>query len=186
MLAHFDGRLRELKKEAQIDARRTITAKGDIEYDVLTQGGDATVRKQLIARFMSGEVENALKDNSNVAINTLNYRFKYRGSKAVGTQEVQVYELHPRAKAEGLFKGELWLDTQTGLPLKESGKLVKSPSVFLKDVQFSRSYEIREGIAMPVLIQTSTMVRVYGLAELDVRYTDFAWKRTTGAATAKP
>lgn len=184
MMAHLEGRLVDMKKSATIDARRTITEKGEIEYDVLKQDGDATVRKQILARFMNAEAESALKDHSGVSINTHNYRFRYRGPRTVEGNSVHVYEITPRAKDIGMFKGEIWLEADTALILKESGKFVKSPSVFLKDAEFSRTYEIREGMSIPSVVETRCVVRVYGIAEVDVRYSDVEWKRTSPLAAS--
>ena len=33
-----------------------------------------------------------------------------------------IFELNPKKKRVGLFKGELWVDTATGMPLKEMGR----------------------------------------------------------------
>jgi hypothetical protein len=52
----------------------------------------------------------------------------------------------------GLFKGELWVDADTFLPLRESGRFVKNPSVFLKKIEFVRDYEIKDGIAFATLL----------------------------------
>ena len=49
--------------------------------------------------------------------------------------------MNPRKKREGLFKGEIWIDTDTALPVREVGRFVKSPSVFLKKVDFTLTYD---------------------------------------------
>lgn len=48
--------------------------------------------------------------------------------------------LTPRRKQVGLFKGELWLDQETALPLREWGDFNKSPSKLLKRTRFVRDY----------------------------------------------
>ena len=72
----------------------------------------------------------------------------------------------------GLFKGELWVDGQTGMPVHESGQFVKSPSVFVKRIRFVRDYEIRDGVAILNYIESTVDTRLAGRAKLDVRYFD--------------
>ena len=188
MIAQFEGRLPGMNKSAEIVAQRAVSPSGAISYAVISQEGDSTVRKELIARFMNEEISNALKDNSATAINPYNYRFRYRGPRTQAGREIHVFEVNPRDKDIGLFKGEVWLDGATGLPVHQEGRFVKSPSVWLKELEFSRDYEIREGVSLPTVIRTSTRVRVYGVAELDIRFADFVWDTPvrTGQPPAPP
>jgi hypothetical protein len=87
---------------------------------------------------------------------------------------VHVFQLTPRKKRVGLFKGELWLDAETYLPVRESGRLVKLPSIFLRRVEFVREYEIHEGLAYPHSVESVVDTRLVGKAELRVRYQNFS------------
>lgn len=188
MIARFDGRLPGMNKSAEIVAQRAISPAGAISYAVISQEGDATVRKELIARFMNEEISNALKDNSATSLNPYNYRFRYRGPRTQAGREIHVFEVNPREKDVGLFRGEVWLDGETGLPLHQEGRFVKSPSVWLKELEFSRDFEVRKGFSVPTVIRTSTRVRIYGLAELDIRFSDIVWDApsSTGQQPAPP
>jgi hypothetical protein len=86
---------------------------------------------------------------------------------------VHVFNLTPRRKAMGLFKGELWIDPETALPLREAGELVKSPSIFLKKIQFAREYEIVDGMAVPKHVESRINTRVWGPAEVSINYRNF-------------
>jgi hypothetical protein len=52
-------------------------------------------------------------------------------------------------KKVGFFKGEVWLDSETSTPLREWGKFVKSPSIFVKGVTFVHDYVLTEGRSTP-------------------------------------
>jgi len=65
-----------------------------------------------------------------------------------------------------LFKGEIWIDAATGMPIREAGQFVKTPSLFLKKIAFVRDYEIRDGVAYPLHIQSTVDTRIVGRAEL--------------------
>ena len=78
----------------------------------------------------------------------------------------------------GLFKGELWLDGATGMPVREAGEFVKSPSVFLKKVEFVRDYEIHDGVAFPSHIESTVDTRLVGKAELSILFTNVSYPDT--------
>jgi hypothetical protein len=92
-----------------------------------------------------------------------------------------VFELKPRHKRLGLFKGELWLDPETCLPLHEGGRLVKSPSVWVKKMEFARYYEIIDGVSYLKRMETKTETRIVGKAELNIEYANFHKQTDTPA-----
>ena len=181
MVAHFAGRLPKMKMTATVDARRRIAGNGAIEYEVSSRTGDNTVWKEIILRYINGEMENAGKDNSRVAVTPANYKFKYKGERERDGRLASVYEVTPRKKREGLFRGEIWVDVDTALPVLESGRLVKSPSVFLKKVQFTREYAVQDGVPVPKALQTSIETRFWGTAELDIQYSELQWEPSAAA-----
>jgi hypothetical protein len=66
--------------------------------------------------------------------------------------------------------GDLWLDAETHLTVRESGRLVKNPSIFLKRVEFVRDYAIEGGIAIPARAQYSVDTRLVGKTNLSVDF----------------
>lgn len=172
MLARFVGRLPQAGRQAEIEAHRVVQPSGSVEYQVLHRVGDSGVQKDVIARFMNAEIESASKDTASISITPEHYRFRYRGQHDHDGQTVYVYDVSPRKKRLGLFKGEIWLDADTGLTIREAGRLVKSPSVFLKQVDFSREYAIVDGYPIPKVLKTHILTRFWGLAELEILYSD--------------
>jgi hypothetical protein len=72
----------------------------------------------------------------------------------------------PRKKREGLIKGELWLDGETGSVVRQSGYLVKKPSIFVKRVDVTRETDLRDGSAEMRVTHLSVDTRLVGRAEL--------------------
>jgi len=171
MEVEIDADLPKLHKSGKMSARRMISKLGEISYKVLGFSGDNDVKKDVIARYLQAETESQ-KDNSQYAINQTNYKFRYKGSLQINDQRDYLFDLKPRHKRVGLFKGELWLDAKTYMPLRETGRFVKTPSVFLKKVEFIRSYEIQNGIAIPKRIDSKVDTRLAGLAEIHVDFTN--------------
>lgn len=182
MAARFAGKLPKYGKTASVEAVRRIGPDGHIAYDVTNREGDSTVQKDLIFRFMGGEEETSTRDNAAVAVTPQNYRFKAKGQTELAGRKVAVYEVTPRARRTGLFKGEIWIDQETDLVVRESGRFVKSPSVFFKTVDFSREYEIKDGFAVPKKMNTQVLTRLWGPVELDVVYDGFRWQEAQKVA----
>src|SRR4029077_10626189 len=99
-----------------------------------------------------------------------NYKFKYKGLTEKEGRKVYAFHVSPRRKKEGLFEGELWLDPATHLLLRESGRLVKNPSIFVRKIEFVREYQIQDGVSILKRIQSSVDTRLVGKAKLSVAF----------------
>ena len=166
--------LPSLKKQGKLHALRRISDLGRITYEALRFEGDGTVKSQVIARYLSAEVDAQKEQSPSLAVTPANYKFKYKGRNEIDGREIHIFEVSPRQKRVGLFKGELWIDAATYLRIQESGTLVKKPSIFLKKLAFVRKYEIRDGISVPRQVHSVADVRLVGKAELTIDFTHFS------------
>ena len=103
-----------------------------------------------------------------------NYKFKYQGVTNYADRVAYVFQVTPRQKRVGLYKGELWIDRDTYLPLREWGELTKNPSVFLKNVYFVRDYAICDGVSVPRRLISDISTRLFGKAHLTIWYKNFS------------
>jgi hypothetical protein len=172
MEVEITARLPKLEKAAALKALRRVSCDGRVTYQALDFSGDARVKREVIARYLAAET--AARDASSVAITPANYEFRLKAARGPDGQTVQIFRLKPRKKRVGLFKGELWLDAETGMPLRESGQFVKLPSIFLKRIRFVREYAIRGGVSIPTSIESTVETRLVGRAELSVRFYNFS------------
>jgi hypothetical protein len=169
----MEATIPKLKKHGRLNALRRISTLGKITYKVLGFSGDDTVKKEVMARYMTAEVEAAQNQRDSIGITPENYNFKYKGKHNRDLRDVHIFELKPKKKRLGLFKGELWIDAATFLPVHEQGQLVKNPSVFIKKMEFVRKYEIQDGVAWLAQLDSRTDTRIVGRAELHISYTNF-------------
>ena len=172
MDAEIDASLPKLKKKGRLEALRKISKLGKITWEHLQFFGDNTIKKEVIARFIQNEQEQT-DDNSKMAITPENYRFKLKGLENRNGQRVYVFHLTPRKKIPQLFKGEIWLDATTYLPVHEAGTFAKSPSLFLSKVQFVRDYEMLNGFAVPKHVESQAETRFWGPAQVTIHYNNF-------------
>ncbi|MBV9300554.1 MAG: hypothetical protein JOY62_05195 [Acidobacteriaceae bacterium] len=161
----------KLKEEGRLQALRKISKVGQITYHVLGFQGDTTVKSQVIARFLQAEQQGP--QAADLSITPANYKFKFKGEWKFGDKDAYLFQLSPRRKVVGLFKGEIWIDAATYLPLYEKGRLVKNPSIFFKKVDFQRAFTIANGTAIPAYMVSTIDTRVVGKVEINIHYSNF-------------
>jgi len=160
----------KLHKSGRLHALRRISALGRITYDALRFEGDHSIKNEVIARYLTAESEALKSEPSATAVTPVNYKFKYEGLLQRDGHKVYAFHVSPRKKRAGLFVGELWLDPETHLRVRESGRLVKNPSIFLKRVEFVRDYSIEGGVAIPARAQYSVDRRLVGKTNLSIDF----------------
>jgi hypothetical protein len=170
MEVEIEASLPKLKKHGRLRALRRISRLGRITYEALHFEGDNTIKTNVIARYLAAETQSQSTEPDALAVTPANYKFKYKGLAQNGDSNVQVFAVTPRHKKVGLFKGEIWIDANTYLRVRESGRLVKNPSIFLKKIEFVREYEIRDGVSVPLQIHSVVETRLVGPAELTINF----------------
>ncbi len=163
-----------MKKEGRFHALRRINPFGHISYLKASFVGDNTVKNQVVERYLQAEAEAQKDSPDSLAVNTVNYKFQYKGTNEIDGRKIHVFQVTPKHKLKGLFKGDVWIDAATYLPVRESGNLIKRPSIFVRKVAFVRTFEIRDGVSVPLQVQ-STVSTVFGSAELTVDFSNFAF-----------
>lgn len=171
MDVEIDAALPKLKKTGKLEALRSISKVGQVTYQGLKFIGDNTIKNDVIVRYLTAERQT--QDVAAMAITPKNYKFKYKGVNMREEKLVHVFQVTPRKKMVGLFKGEVWVDPATYLPVRESGRFVKNPSIFLKKVEFVRDYEIKDGMALPTHIESVVQTRFWGEAQMKIHFTNF-------------
>ncbi len=172
MEADFAATVPKLNKNGKLHALKSISKVGQITYRMLGFDGDNSIKKEVIARYMAAEVD--ARNGPNISIIPENYKFKFKGLQDQSGRPVYVLAVFPRRKEVGLFKGELWLDPVTCMPVRESGHFVKSPSVFLNKMEFVRDYQVQNGVSIPQRIQSLVHTRLFGPVQLSVDFTNFS------------
>jgi hypothetical protein len=170
MDVRFDGELPSMKKQGTLFASRSIAANGQVKYSVTSFEGDDTVKKDVIFRYMTEEAKPRHDTSDALRIDLRNYTFKYRGVTTVEGKQAHVFQVTPQRKRPGLFRGSITIDAATCQPLREEGRFVRSPSVFLKNIEFSRDFTMVDGVPFPSLLISRVETRVWGSAILQVKY----------------
>ena len=178
----MDADLPQLKKHGRFHAFRFMSKVGQIFYDKRRFEGDGTIKKEVIGRYLQAEKDAKSEYGAAAAVTPANYKFKYQGMTDYAGRPAYVFHVDPRKKQLGLYKGELWIDKETGLPLRQWGELVRNPSMFLKSVYFVRDYEIYDGVSVPRRLISNVSTRLFGKAHLTIWYENVRLGESSAAA----
>ena len=162
----IEASLPTLKKTGRLRAIRRLFPVGHPNYKVLEIAGDATVKNQVIVRYISADEKATELPASSVALTPANYKIHYAGSVWLGDRLTYVFRVIPRKKREGLINGVLWIDSETAIAVRESGYLAKSPSVFVKRINLTRENELHNGTIAEKITHVSVEMRLIGRAQL--------------------
>ena len=62
---------------------------------------------------------------SSVAVTPANYKFRYLSSRETNQElRCMCFQITPKQKREGLIRGQIWIDSQTGIAVHQAGRFV--------------------------------------------------------------
>jgi len=170
-------------QEAQFEVRRQYIAPRTLRFTPIRFSGDRWVKSQVIARVLQSEVEHVERqDGWQTAITPGNYKFRYKGLEYLDGEPVHAYSVKPRRKRPGLFKGDIYLDVATGSLCRAKGSVVKSPSFFVRKIEFVQDYADLDGFTFPVHMRFQISARIVGKVVVDVSTHHYAPTATEQAA----
>jgi hypothetical protein len=177
--------LPETSQRGEYELRRHYTAPHTLVFKALRFTGDGFVKSNVITRLLQSEVNHVQNDDSSLtAITPANYKFSYKGMREVDGRLLHVYQLKPRQKRVGLFKGHIYLDAHTGSLVRAEGRVVKSPSFFIKKIEFAQDYADIGQFTLPVRIHSEARTRLIGRAVVDIEHRDYEPVSVSLQATA--
>jgi len=136
--------------------------------------GSGFIRNHVFLRIMKDE-EHRVRANKNPdsLITPENYSLKVIGEARIGDSDCSVISAIPKRKEIDLFEGTIWVDNQDYAIVKIAGHLAKSPSFWIKRVDFVRNYQKIDGFWLLSREEAASLVRVFGKETLTVEYQDY-------------
>jgi hypothetical protein len=177
------ARLPDLKESGQFELDRRYVAHKTLKFTPVNFSGDGFVKSNVIVRLLQSEVDHVQKEQpGQTAIDSHNYKFSYKGREILNGRMVHVFHVKPRKKRPGLFKGRIFVDVYTGTLVRAEGRMVKSPSLFIKDIDFRQDYADFDGFTFPVRMHSQAKARILGRVIVDVVHRDYRPVTTTEVA----
>lgn len=167
----------ELPDAAQkgvFELKRYYSAPKSLSFGALKFVGDNFVKTNVIVRLLQSEVDHVEKgNNDDIGINSRNYKFNFKGTGVLNGHPVHIFQVKPRQKRVGLFKGRIFVDVYTGSLRLAEGTLARSPSFFVKKVEFVQEYDDFAGFTLPVHMHSFAKTRLLGRAIVDIFHRDY-------------
>ena len=164
-----------------------------LTFQPIRYTGDAFVKNSVITRILQSEVDYVSKDDaSRTALIPANYKFSYKGDEELNGRPVHVYQVKPHHKLDGLFKGRIYIDSSTGTLVRSEGTVVKSPSFFLRHIEFMQDYTDVGGYTLPVQLHTTAQASFVGRVVVDIFHRQYepqplaASLQTSDSAAGQP
>jgi len=155
-------------RSAWMEAVTAYSQSAGFRYEITAEGGSDSIRNRVLRAMLDGEREIiAVGESARSALARENYTFQPKGIGADGLANIQ---LTPRRKERVLVSGTMLLRPRGGDLVRLEGRLAKSPSFWVKNVDIVRIYERINGVVVPVRLESQAQVRFLGEATLRMTY----------------
>ena len=162
----IEASLPHFYKDAQLLALRRTGENERSEYLILGMEGDGAALDEVTMRYFALQEEIENLPLSSIQISPENYKFRLRGEVKTGIGSAYVYDITPRKRRPGLFKGQIWIEAGTGAEVLISGRLAVGPSLG-SSVDFVRETKL-DGASYARVTHLSVAVPLLGRSELVV------------------
>jgi hypothetical protein len=136
-------------------------------YQITAEGGSHFIRSRLRALLQGERDVIARGEIERSAFTPANYTFEPNGIDADGLANIL---LSPKRQERVLIDGTLFLRPDCGELVRLQGRLTKSPSFWVKDVDIVRRYGRIQGVVLPVAVESKAQLRLFGAATLRMTY----------------
>jgi hypothetical protein len=166
--------LPDTSQQGDFQLVREYSSPNALSFTPVKFTGDDFVKHNVIIRLLQSEVDHVQKgDGGQTALNSKNYKFSYKGTDEINGHLVHVFQVKPRHKVPGLFKGKIYVDAFTGSLRRAEGAVVKSPSFFIKKIEFVQDYDDVNGFNFPVSMHSTAVTRVIGRAVVNIFHRNY-------------
>jgi hypothetical protein len=169
-----DAQLPDTSQKGDFRLIREYTSPNALSFTPVAFTGDDFVKHNVITKLLQSEVEHVQKGEApQTALSSENYKFNYKGTDNLDGHLVHVFQVKPRHKVPGLFKGKIYVDVFTGSLRRAEGTVVKSPSFFIKKIEFVQDYDDVDGFNFPIRMHSTAMTRVIGRAVVNIFHRNY-------------
>ena len=142
-----------------------------LTYEVVGEGGSDYVRNKIFRGMLASEQQLiATGKRLRASLESKNYVFEDAGLTDGGLQRIL---LKPAKKSDGILSGSLLLEPGSGLITRMEGRLVKSPSFWLRDVDVTYKFAHVGNHVVPIEMTSAGRVRMFGRSNFRMTY-DYA------------
>lgn len=153
-------------KQGWLEAWTEFHPATGFSYRVIREGGTEYIRDRVLRKLLDNEQE-LIADGKPLhpPLESRNYVFADGGTAEGGLQRLL---LKPARRADGIVEGQLLLTPDRIVQMQ--GRLVKSPSLWVRDVDVTWRYAQVGSHILPTDVSATARTRFYGRSYLTVSY----------------
>lgn len=154
-------------KEAWMEARTALGADGRLAVEILDEGGSEQIRNRVFRAALEREQE-LMANRASGAPSLDTYECAEPELLASGLLRVP---LRPRRNDVNLVFGDLFMQPSTGDVVRVAGRLAKSPSFWVSQVDVEWRYaRVHNDIVLPVSLYSNAKVKIFGPSTFRMTY----------------
>ncbi|MDP3720716.1 MAG: hypothetical protein Q8T13_23385 [Acidobacteriota bacterium] len=139
-----------------------------LNVEVVAEGGNEYVRNKILRKMLVNEQQLIARGFPlRAPLEARNYTFEDGGTTPEGLQRIV---LKAARKSDGVVNGALFISPTTGSVTRLEGRLVKSPSFWVRDVDVTWQYALIDGHLLPVEMTSTGRVRMIGRSTFKMVY----------------
>lgn len=137
-------------------------------YTVVREGGYEYVRNKVLRGVLKGEAELIANGKPlRAPLVPRNYEIEHGGTTEAGLMRLL---LNPARKSEGIVRGTALVEPDDGAVVRIEGRLVKSPSFWVRDVDVTWKFTRVGDAIVPTELASSARVLFYGRQPFRMTY----------------
>lgn len=164
----LEGGLTGSSRQGWLEAWTEFAPGQGFSYDVVSEGGHEYVRNKVLRNLLNNERELLARGKPlRAPFVAANYHFEDGGLAEGGLRRVV---LKASRKSDGIVNGSLLMDAEGRALVQLQGRLLKSPSFWVRDVDVTWKYVSLGGHDLPVEMISSARVRLLGRSNFKMTY----------------
>lgn len=164
----MESSLDEAGKRGWLQAVTEYRPGRGLHYEVVGEGGSEYVRNKILRGMLATEQELlAAGRRLRASLESSNYEFSDQGLTGNGLRRIA---MKPVRKSDGIVNGVLFLNPSSQMLTRIEGRLVKSPSFWVRDVDVTWNFAQIGGYLVPVEMISTGRVRVFGRSNFRMVY----------------
>ena len=167
-LRRMEGGLNSSDKRGWLEVWTEYQPGRGFTFEVVREGGSDYVRNKILRGMLASEQDLIARGRRlRASLEAKNYRFADGGLTENGLQRVM---LIPAKKSDGIVNGSLLIEPASGYLSRLEGRLVKSPSFWLRDVDVTWRFAHLGGHVVPIEMTSTGRVRMFGRSNFRMTY----------------
>lgn len=167
-LRHMEAGLPGSDRHGRMDAWTEYQPSQGFRFEVVSEQGSDYIRKKVLRKLLVNEQELIASGKPlRPWLTSNNYEFSDAGVTANGLQKVTMI---PARRGDGLIDGALFVAPGENSIVGLQGRLVKSPSFWVRDVDVTWQYARAGDHTVPTQFEATARVRFWGPAYLKMTY----------------